>query len=159
MKTWPQLIKMDGEWDCAAACIAMAVGLMDAKSAYPFLGYHPDEVTPKGVATEEVVSVLRLLGRVCSISTSKELIADGWKVPVEELSMRQGLSSEYTLRQKLGAMQKGCAIVGVPSLNVVGGMHFVFCHRGEIYDPSNKKRYVGMAQSLPVSEVIFIEEF
>ncbi len=54
-------------------------------------------------------------------------------------------------------MSQGDAIVGVPSLNIEGGSHFVFCRKGEAYDPANGKTYIGTSNSLPVTLAIFIE--
>jgi hypothetical protein len=154
----PVLIKQQGEHDCSLACIAMVLGLKEAKSALPLLGYSPDEVTPKGVTDLEVEAVMRLMGKQCHSVTPQEVLAASWGVPTGMVGMRINVPTEAQLRQKLGAMQTGWAIVSVPSLNILGGYHHVVCYRGEVYDPSNKLTYNGGAQSLPIGSVIFIED-
>lgn len=145
-----KLVKQEGTHDCAAACIAMSIGLRNAKDVYPMLGYDPSTGETMGVYDWEVLSVLHMLGRRYQYFNCHP--------EMEDVARRISLVTGQALAQKINASQKGCWIVGVPSLNNEGGGHFVLCHKGEIYDPTNKLAYHGSAASLDPLFAIYIEE-
>jgi len=154
-----QIVKMESAGDCGAACLAMALGMRRASDVYPLLGYDPSKMTPMGVTDGETMEALRLMGRRSYIQTAKEAYAASWGVEIESLHARCKMSYRGALQAKLGSQQTGCAIVVVPSLNMENTEHYVFCRKGEVYDPSNGKKYIGTANSLPLSAVIFIEDY
>lgn len=151
-------IYMDGEYDCGAAVIAMALGLRRASDSYVLIGYDPSTTEPLGVSDYEVHELLRKMGRTYHTTTTLEHLAQGWQTTKDKLKHRMLVPTEQEVRTRLGVQRKGCAIAVVPSLNVQGESHYVFCYRGEAYDPSRKKRYIGGAQSLPVQFVTFIDQ-
>jgi len=153
-----RIVKMEGSADCGAACLAMALGLRKSSDVYPILGYDPNIVNPQGVSDVEAISVLTLFGRTTQYVHPRESSSASWGASMEELEMRVHLPTRKKIQARLGSMLTGCALVGVPSLNDPGQLHFVFCFKGEIYDPSNAKVYHGSANSLPVDTVIFIKE-
>lgn len=152
-----QIVKMMGVGDCGAACLAMALGFRKASDVYPILGYDPSVAQPMGVSDVEVIAALENFGRKTQYAHPRELTSESWGVPMESLECRVLLPTKKSLQSRLGSMQNGCAIVAVPSLNMSDSEHYVFCYRGEVYDPSNRKAYHGAASSLPLTQVIFIE--
>lgn len=153
-------VNMEGDYDCGAACLAMALGRLKSSDMTPILGYDPSTSTPVGVSDPEMLAILYSFGKRCRLYATAEKIAEHWDVPVESLSNRSHILTMSELQAKLGASQKGCAIVGVPSLNGYEYGHYVYCERGELYDPTPhpKMRYNGSARSLPLELVIFIED-
>lgn len=49
------------------------------------------------------------------------------------------------------------ALISVPSLNIPGGFHMVYCDGRTVFDPSPKQRYERFDQLLPVELVLFRE--
>jgi|SRR6267378_2543426 len=147
-----KLVKQESTHDCAAACLAMVLGMQRASDVYPWLGGDPSEFDTKGLYDTEVLSVLEKAGK----SYTCQQVVTG--LSKKDYATRRALATEQELRIKLNSQQSGSAIVGLPSLNHKDGYHFVVCCRGEVFDPSNEKVYVGTAYSLPVISVIFVKD-
>ena len=154
-----KLVEMEGAADCAAACLAMVFGLTRASQVYPMLGYNPSTVQPMGVSDLEVTAVLRMMNCKFELVTPLEELEKYWGCEVGQLSYRIAIPTRAHIMARLGSQQTGCALVAVPSLNTEGSTHYVFCRKGEVYDPgTNPRRYKGTANSLPVLMAIFIED-
>lgn len=159
-----KLITMDGAYDCGAAVLAMALGLKSAQSAYPMLGYDPNEGDGMGVGVcePEVLAILDTCQMSYRVSTSLECLVFMQKVSKNYKDTVARRSKLFTSKQ-LGSMlmqRKGGAIVSVPDVckQVYSPDHYVFVHNGQVYDPSRGvARYIGDAYSLPICSVIFIE--
>jgi hypothetical protein len=153
-----KLVPMEGVADCAAACLAMAFGLSRASQVYPMLGYNPSNVQPLGVSDLEVVSVLRMMNVKFECVTPREELEKYWNCEPGSLSYRIAVPTRAAIAARLGSQLTGYALVAVPSLTHEGSTHYVFCRKGETYDPSVKElRYNGTANSLPALLAIFIE--
>ncbi len=149
------IVFQENDFDCSAACLAMALGMLRSSDTYPLLGYNP-ATRSNGVYDIEVTSALHRMGKRYHAETTKEeMEALGYGSDFENCL---GIPRRLDVRDKLASMQTGCAIVGVPSLNREGVYHSVFVKRGEAYDPRPApfRRYVGTAYSLPVMSVIYI---
>lgn len=153
-----QVVNMEGKHDCAAACLAMVLGLKTASAAYPMLGYDPSKCgTMLGTFDAEILHLLHIMGKQTVMYMSRESVEESHSLQHGSLSDRHNLKSKAELQCMLNGSQSGCFMVAVPSLNYSGGSHFVFSKRGEIHDPSkSEKRYIGTAKSLPVLCVIHI---
>lgn len=150
---------MEGVADCAAACLAMAVGFKRASQVYPLLGYNPSTSNMLGVTDSEVVAVLNTMRKRYHFCIPREKVAESIDEEPAGQMYRTSLPTMAAVQAKLGSMLSGCAIVGVPSLTMAGAAHFVFCRKGEVYDPQpSGLRYNGTANSLPVLLAIFVED-
>lgn len=149
-----RLVTMEGNADCAAACVAMVLGLQRASQVYPLLGYNPNTCEPQGTTDVEVIALLNGLGKhayevMARESISAELEAD--------CDYRKALPTKKALRARLGEMQKGFAIVSVPAHSNPELLHYVVCYKGEAYDPNRGAgSYIGAASSLPAISAIFV---
>lgn len=151
-------VMQEGDSDCAAACLAMALGMKRSSDVWPLLGYNPSESPVKGVGDMELLGALNVMGRNYHYSMPRKDIANAWLCRDEDLLDRKMIPTEKQIQQKLSSMETGCAIVGVPSLNGFAGGHFVFVHRGNVYDPSKLLAYNCAAYALPVICVIYVQE-
>lgn len=152
-------VDMDGTHDCGAACLAMVFGMTKASDAYPAIGRDINGGPLQGMIDAEVLQILNNFGRSYRVFLSREYVIGATGLSSDALDGGR-LPTRAELQTKLGMSQTGCAIVAVPSLNSERFSHYVFCERGEMHDPtptsSDKNRYIGTANALPVEVVIFI---
>lgn len=152
------IVKQEGDSDCGAACLAMALGMRRSMDVWPLLGYDPSDALGEGVGDLEILAALNLMGRNYHYVIPRKVVIAHWLVDEADMLERRLIPTVKQIQIKLASMEKGCAIVGVPSLNGDLSGHFVFVYRGNVYDPSRLKEYNCSAYALPAISAIYIQE-
>lgn len=144
-----RLVKQDTPHSCGIACLAMVLGT-DMPGARDIIGRTCEEVfnlrnedgSPHpepyiGLSAREMVHVLFRFGVPTVDYTDKKYWPEGhWQaVYWDDLA---GVKLADVIKHLGGG---GTAILGVPSLNIPDGSHWIVMHGGEIFDPSPKKTY------------------
>ena len=156
------LIRQRGDFDCGVACLAMLLDT-DLDAVERILGRKVGELVDPdppeghdgviGVCGWEIACVLADEGISYLHCVVPDAVGETWYSRVgAQLPLLRPLERIWDHMN-----HGGLTILGVPSLNIEGGLHWIVGEGTYMFDPTNReKSYEGVVDGLEVSEAILV---